>query len=84
MYDPTLYTFIVAVARLPSTKLLCRVKSLMLIGSVCLACGACCAAATGLDMERTRLDASDTFVAEDLFEDVDDTPCAAADEVVVF
>jgi len=60
------------------------VKSLILIGSVGFACGTCAAAATGLEIESTRLEASDKTVAEDLIEDVVDAPCAAAAETVVF
>jgi hypothetical protein len=70
----TLYTFIVAVAKLPSTKLLWRVKLLMSMGSVSWG-AACAAAATGVEIDSTRLDASDKVVGfETLL-----TDCAAAE-----
>lgn len=71
----TLYTFIVGVAKLPSAKLLWRLKLLISTGSVGWAVGACAAAAVGAEMDSTRLDALDKVVeVETLL-----TDCAAAE-----
>ncbi len=77
----TLYTFIVAVAKLPRAKLLWRVNALILMGSVVSGCP-CAAAAAGLEIVSSRLDASDKVleaVAEETGDGTgleEDTLCA--------
>lgn len=75
-FRSTLYTAIVAVAKLPSTKLLSRVKALISMGSVCWAAAACAAAATGVEIESARLDASDRVVEVEML--LADCPVAPA------